>query len=427
MKWLTVAVKADFGWPVDETEIEYLGCKYLLRPENDVDAQSVSLLCPVGATMDSARLLVNRFLSALSWAEGHGINELFAVGSNGPSPMKVSKSKARFISKKFVVDYLPEPKDEKSLRALALYREAQSLNSPAYSFLGFFKILNILFGKGPDQKNWVNNNLASIKGCQASERLAVLRKQYTDIGEYLYVQGRCAVAHAFNDSVVNPDIPADIQRLSDDLPVIEELSEIAIERELGVISKSTFRAMHLYELAGFETLLGPDIVTLLKEGKPLDKGTELDIPPLSLRLRDHANFTSYEDLQPVSFEQCENSLLIRLHSSDNILQLIILLDFKQWRLGFDPLENVIILDDSSARPMLVNSDTALFTKGACLNGQIEIYNTKTNELLARTDPVIPHNVDLRTTVTNLDRISAQSLEEAQRRAVANAKPAVHPE
>ena len=75
--------------------------------------------------------------------------------------------------------------------------------------------------------------------------------------------------------------------------------------------------------------------------------------------------------------------------------------------------------------MLVNSDTALFAKGACLNGQIEIYNTKTNELLARTDPVIPHNVDLRATVTNLDRMSAQSLEEAQRRVAANPKPAVH--
>ena len=135
MKWLTVAVKAEFGWHVEETEIDYLGCKYLLRPESDEDAQSVSLLCPTGSTMESARLLVNRFLSALSWVEGHGINELFAVGSNGPKPMRVGKSKTRFITEKFRADYLPEPKDDKAFRALALFREAKSLNSSSYCFL----------------------------------------------------------------------------------------------------------------------------------------------------------------------------------------------------------------------------------------------------------------------------------------------------
>ena len=138
MKWLTVAVKANFAWPTEDTEIKYLGTKYLLRPETDKNEQSVALLCPSGINMESARLLVSRFLSALAWAEGNGVTELFAIGTSSPVPVNVGKSKTRFITDKFRADYLPEPKDDKTLRALALFREAQSINSPSYSFLGFF-------------------------------------------------------------------------------------------------------------------------------------------------------------------------------------------------------------------------------------------------------------------------------------------------
>ncbi len=58
--------------------------------------------------------------------------------------------------------------------------------------------------------------------------------------------GRCAVAHAFHlNRVVNPDDPADLVRLSEDLPVIRELARIAIERELGVKSERDFHREHL--------------------------------------------------------------------------------------------------------------------------------------------------------------------------------------
>jgi hypothetical protein len=300
MKWMTLAVKAKFGWPVEEIEIEYLGCKYLLRPESDEDAQSVSLLCPTGITMESAMLLVNRFLSALSWTEEQGIKGLFAIGSNGPKPTRVGKSKIRFISQKFRADYLPEPKDEKSLRALALFREAQSLNSPAYSFLGFFKVLNILFYKGATQQEWINNNLSVVKDYESLKRLEIIRTEHKDLGKYLYEQGRCAVAHAFSDPIVDPDIPSEIGRLAEDLKIVKELAAIAIEKELGIISKSTYHSVHLYELEGFQNILGVEIVSLLKKGKSIAEGTQINIPALSLRLRDCELFPTYENLQPVS-------------------------------------------------------------------------------------------------------------------------------
>jgi len=418
MKWLTVAVKANFGWPTEEKEIEYLGCKYLLRPETDEDAQSVSLLCPKGIDMESGRLLVNRFLSALSWAEEEGISELFSVGSNGKKPMRVGKSKGRFIAQKFRADYLPEPKDDKSLRALALFREAQSLNSPAYAFLGFFKVLNILFDRGADQKSWINKNISAIKEYRASKRLEDLKKSQDNLGNYLYVQGRCAVAHDFNEPVVDPDIPAEVQRLSEDLPIVKELASIAIESELGIISKSTYHSTHLYELEGFERILGEHVVGCLKNGKLVKEDTQIDIPLLSLRLRDVEKFQSYEGLVPYGVQQHEKSLIILLHSKDTVLRLVIVLDFGKWRLIFDPIEHVNIADDGTPNPMLAKSDTALFVKGKYLNGQVEIYKTETNELLARTDPFIPVNIDLGGTADNMDKISAESLQEADARKAA---------
>ena len=182
------------------------------------------------------------------------------------------------------------------------------------------------------------------------------------------------------------------------------------------MSKSTFHSAHLYELEGFQNILGLEIVSLLKEGKDIPEGTQINIPALSLRLRDAELFPTYENLHPVGIQQHENSLIIRLHSDDDILQLVIVLDFKKWRLIFDPLEHVIsILDNGTSKPMHARSDTALFAKGKYLNGRIEIYNAETNELLARADPFIPVNINLRGTAENMDKLSSESLREANKR------------
>ena len=63
----------------------------------------------------------------------------------------------------------------------------------------------------------------------ARKRLEELQKLHKDIGEYLYESGRCAVAHAFNRPLVDPDNPDDTQRLDADLPVIKALAEQMIE------------------------------------------------------------------------------------------------------------------------------------------------------------------------------------------------------
>lgn len=410
-----MAVQAKFAWPSKKTEIEYSGHTFLLNPETEDLAQSVSVEYAERADIHSVRKLVHRFLSALSWAEGAGVSELFSIGSGGTVPPRVGKSNTKFITHQFRADYLPLPKDEKTTLALALYREALSVNSPPYSFLGFFKIFNILFSSGKAQIDWINAHIDRIDDVTAKKRLAEIQTSNPDIGNYLYVQGRCAVAHAFGKPIVDPDEPEDIMRLSEDIHLIKNLASIAIQEELGIISTRSFYSSHLYELEGFVDILGKDIVEMLAKGKKIPEERQIKLPHISIRLRDHAPFQSYENLEPLSLKQDGSFLVLYLQSQDKIMHAVIIMDFKNWRIVFDPTEHVAIIDDGSPQPFLIQNQTVLFAKGKYLNGEIEVYDYASGKLLARADPFIPTNIDIASTAKNMDKIAAQALEMAEKR------------
>lgn len=119
-----------------------------------------------------------------------------------------------------------------------------SINSDPFAFLSYFKILNIAYPNGQGQMDWINNNLAGVWYGPAVDRVNELRSSIADIGNYLYVQGRCAVAHANGTPLVNPDNYADKRRLFRDLPLMKEVAALFIERELGVLTDSTFWQKH---------------------------------------------------------------------------------------------------------------------------------------------------------------------------------------
>jgi len=416
MNWLTAAVKATFPWPDQKVSLEYLGNTFILHPETEYDSQAVSMHCSTEMNMPTANLLLNRFLSALSWTHEGGISVLFSAGNNGPEPIKVGVTPSRFITHKFRADNLPEPKDERSLRALALYREAASEQNPAYSFLGFFKIINILANGGTQQIDWINNHLHIISQPHILKRLNELQKFHQNIGDYLYYQGRCAIAHAYDEPVVDPDLPEEIKRLSDDIAIIKELAVWAIENELGIISTKSYNAAHLYEIEGFSEMLGSAIVEDLKAGKMVSALPDIMNPlSFSVRVRNHNLLNSFENLKLVRVEQDEKQLLCLLESDGGTLHLEFALDFGQNRLLFDSLHRVKIRDNESAEAMYALNDFALFAKAQYLNGEIEIYNQNNGKLLSRTRPFIPTNIDLPATIHNLEELSRQALEKANQR------------
>jgi hypothetical protein len=129
---------------------------------------------------------------------------------------------------------LPNPPRAEQKLALALYREGLGSNNEFYQFLSFFKTLNIRYSNGPAQIDWINANVSSLN--IPTPRVAELQTSdpNADVGTYLYNQGRCAIAHAAVQPIRDPDDPTDLLAIRKDLPVIQELARIFIEKELGV-------------------------------------------------------------------------------------------------------------------------------------------------------------------------------------------------
>ncbi len=254
MRWVDLAVIPHFSWPNKQVEIEFEGKKIVLQPGSKDLSCTVSVFDNDGLSFDEGGKIIYRFLSRLAWSHNAGIEELFIAGSNMPKRPGLLGRGSYGHSGYAQVEpwdyiYLPIPNDEEAERALAVYREAMSVNSFPYAFLGYYKVLNIRLQSPRDQKKWINSNLTEIQFDQEKKRLLELKKTESDIGAYLYDKGRCAVAHAFSKNIVNPDNYLDKKRLELDLPLMKKIAAVYIEKEFKVMSESSFwkKARNHYE------------------------------------------------------------------------------------------------------------------------------------------------------------------------------------
>jgi len=292
--WTVVGVDPSVPWPTKDTEVEFRGHKLILRPATDDRVASVAFQYPASMTLEDAILLVRQYLSSLSWVERAGIREVWITG--GSAPFYLGRGRGRVVTEHFRHDYLPDPSEPRVRLALAFYREGMSSEPLPYRFLSFFKIINILHPTGPQQTGWINANLSRVRDARAGERIKELTGQVADVGAYLYESGRCAVAHAFSQPLVDPENIVDNRRLSADLPVVQALAEILIEHELGVKSRETIWREHLYHLDGFRELLGEQLVARLKAKEPVQVSDIPPLAPISVGVRDKPSLESFVGL-----------------------------------------------------------------------------------------------------------------------------------
>lgn len=402
-QWLVIGLESEVFWPTDETDVTFQGHTFLLRPATEEHTPSIAFNYD-DSTMEynDALLLTRRFLSSLSWVEGGSLHEIMITG--GSFPIYVGRPRTNLVNDRFRVDYLPEALDQKAQLALALYREALNANTTPYRVLGFLKIINIKYNTGAAQKAWINQTLPLLDRYEAEKRIIELRAECTDLGQYLFESCRCAIAHAFNDPIVDPDDPEDLTRLRADLPLIKGLAVYMIENEFGVKSKQTILRNHHYQLEGFRSLVGADLLLKLKNKETLMLDHLPPFPEISLRLRDNDNFPALENLvvKPVSISQ--GSVLLRCASVDSLLQVSLILDFPRERLLFEPLESICVKDDGSVIALKYRIDQLSFLQNILQNGVLEVWETSNNVLLGRGDPYIPKNIDLNESVINIDKI-----------------------
>ncbi len=388
--YFTMGLDGEIEWPSKEQKVTFRGHTITIRPETEEHAPSLVLQLDGAMTEYDARRLLQEFLSGYSWIRQGGVAETFSVICSA-APMAVGKGRGRVISDA-PIEHISDPDDPKAKLALALYREAMSINVIPYKFLGFFKIINVLHGKGSKQQEWINKALTSIHDSRCLARIAELSKTETDLGKYFYTSGRCAVAHAFGDPVVNPDDPEDIMRLASDLPVIQALAKHAVEQELGVKSYSTILSEHLYELEGFRDTFGTEVIQKLKAGQQV-RSEDMPVPKrLSIRLQGRKQFRSFENMQVQAIPQERGIVALQFESERGGLVAIVHLCFVEERLVFDATRFLGLEDDGSVEAAECLRDAREFFKYWIANGVTEVWDALQDLRLGRSEPVMPVNM-----------------------------------
>ena len=386
--YCTTGIDTEIPWPSKEVVIDFRGRKFHLLPETDAVSRMVRVETSADFTRSDADNLLLEFLSALAWAKQRGVVPTFGNWCTAPLDAGRGPTGSSFEGS---FDYLPDPRDPIAKLALALYREGASVNLVPYKFLGFFKVINIICDKGPAQIQWICDHLQHVIDKEAVARIAVLQSTEPDVAKYLYVSGRCAVAHAFDqNNVVNPDDPADLIRLSKDLPVIRELARVAIEREFGVLSEREFHRKHLYELNGFRTIFGDALVTRITAAEEVP-AADVPIPrTMALRVRGRDPVEVLESMNVDIVYVRDGCVRLRLGSACHRLIVFVTLDFGRESLIADPLIDIQCQDDGTsdaAKLMLQLAQIYRWWFGS--NGVIELWDKARGVRLARTQPYMP--------------------------------------
>lgn len=387
--WTVAAVRTGVAWPSKVHKISYCGADFWIIPATR-DTQPAVAYVGLEDEGFAAQSQILRFLSALSWTQSSGIG---VSGFSGGGRLRLpsgQKSFGQAVTADFLVRDLPEPNATGRL-ALALMREARSLQHAAYSFLTFYRVLEVAIPDGRNRGKWLETAINQI-GSRFQQTIDGLRSRgVSDIGTHLQKTRRQAIAHASSLPVVDPDDFGLVSELLQETPIIEGLAELAIEDVLGIPTPSRIHREHLYELAGFRGIIQPDLIRQIIEGPLADISGEVDLPRINIRLRRSEPFPALTELLPASAAIARALLKLEYRSIDNLIQFTFGLHFGEERIVFDFQEGISARDDGTAQAARNIADVLRFKFDYIGNGELHIYSAETLDLLSRVDAFIPVN------------------------------------
>jgi hypothetical protein len=414
--WVVAYVQTDAPWPINVQKVTWRDQIFWVIPLMKDAYPAIATRASKGADRARCAELLMRFLSVLSWVEVRGFGVEGIGGGSSPFPMGRNKNSGFVICDEFNLSYLPAPAHKDAPLALALMREGRSLNHAAYAFLSFFRVLEVIF---PPQKRkeWLETNVRNVTDHRAKTALDEITKNgITDVAAHLFESGRCAVAHANREPIVAPDNPADMRRLSSELPLMMGLAKKAIEDELGIETSQTVYRKHLYELAGFKEILGPEIVAHVSRGEPLPVERRVDIPDISVRIRRKQTYEPLNGLKIQDLGQDGHRLFMRYASKEGDIHFRFALNFQEERLEFSLFRDIGATDDGSALSAERIAEVRRFENDYFLNGELQIVDADTGKLIARKDAYIPVNMrfDKRAADAEINRWKALAQQRRER-------------
>jgi hypothetical protein len=387
--WIVANIKQGVGWTKVPLTVKFGGKTLLLLPETEKFAPAVALRADY--SNEDQRFILG-FLSSLSWSQRGSVTVEQWTGGGHIVRMSKQPMFGQMTAATFKVDYLPAPTDPNAQLALALYHEGASLAyvHVAYSFLSFYKIVNLVSGTtGRLQVEWIRKHAALLVKHDAKKRMAELVANGDDIGEYIYSSCRCAIAHAGDprNPVVDPHNVEDQKRLGADLPIVIELAEIAIEKELGVKTSQTVYREHRYELSGFDKFFKPEQLAALRASKTPQDAALPALPALTVKLWGHQLYRPLLAMPTIVASMSNGVVKIECTSTTRRCIGILTLNYQEGRLAFDLVWTKN--DDGTAAFVEDWMETEQFFWDYNCNGCLEVWD---QECIARCDAFIPVNV-----------------------------------
>ena len=416
--WLIASIETGIPWADKDTEIIFKGQKVLLRTATTKRLPAICIdYDPTSTTFLEMHKFARELMSELCWVFPYSLAELHTSGAShcmdtGPGPKFLNTAVG------FRVDFLPEVENPKAKLALAFYRESISINSVPYSFLGYWKIVSLLYSDGSiDQTNWLISTLGKLTEYRALQRLNELKATGATIEQivkgHLYGSRRCAVAHATTQTI-NPDDPSEEADVSKDLPLIKSVGEYAIEYEFGVKPLATFYKEHLYELAGFKQKLGY-VTDALKRGDSILATLVPSLPMIDLRIEGKPQLDTFQNWQ-LSIERVQEGILyLSCRSSDQLVLGLMRLNIRSERLEFEPWNDMVIHDNGSPVAAWALAEWMQFSHDLLSNGRLQVFESTTGKQLGRKDAYVAININLGATLSDWERQIVAFRAEASRR------------
>lgn len=405
--WIVANIEQTIGWPEENIIIKYEGLDLHLLTYTEQDFMpAVAIKIANGISNDEAKAKITKFLSALNWVSSGTIRIDNWLGGGYPIRCKDTKF-IKYTSKFFRITYIPTNLTNNQQLALALFREADGLSHYhyGYSFLSYYKIINLVKKNGEKQTKWIRNNLNDLKDI-ALTRADELKNDGENIENYLFVSCRCALAHAGVDPTVNPDDVNDSVRLYKDLPLIRHLAKKMIESHFAIKTDSAVYHEHLYELFGFKQLLGTDLIAEILANDAVNRGKIKIDKKISIRQWCDKRYGVFESLNLRTKKIKNGVIFFECVNDDLTFKIALIIDLNDERI-FLEVEDAIF--DSNDEKTLIKHkiDWNNFFRDLICNGQLEIFAKDDNQFLGRKDANFLKNIDIGRTVESLNLVISQ--------------------
>jgi hypothetical protein len=392
-QWVCLNIEPTFPWPVRPQSVEFGGQILWIIPITQEDHPGVAIRRPLDMTQEDAESLLYRFLSVVAWREDAGIIVAHRTGGSRPQMMGLNRKIGFAIRDAFDFTDLISPDEEGPRIALALMREARSLNHYGYAFLSYWRVLELAFPKSRARVEWMEETLSTLDGQGVREaRESIASQGVENICTHLFESGRCAIAHATGKPVINPDDPRDALRLYRELPLVREMAVRAVEERFGIPTRSTEYRQHLYELRGWKEVLGAPLTSAVAAGVMRTSEEQIDLPLIHVRLHSNPPYRPFESMVPKSIEQNGSELLLIYATEDRLMEIRFRLALAEERLKFEIFDGIYGHDDGSVAAAEYKQESLRFLRDYMLNGVLQMWNAETGTLLSRLDAYLPVNM-----------------------------------